>query len=360
MLVENHKTIGECLVMIGKSKKQPVDFQINNIELSARLTYIRGIAIIGVILIHTTAGNIQPHISDLNQVMSWRAFLALVLNQMGRFAVPVFLLLSGVGLTLSNKESAPYMGFIWSRIKKLLPAYLVWTFVYFLLGRQYNYYVFGKTLFGLSTHLYFIPLLLSLYMLYPVLRRLAKSLWGLGSVLCLLIFSEVAFFITGMPLLRQWINPCNWAFYFVLGIWIVPYLGHLQKLLRWKHVIFYMLACLLTIAEALLWSGKVGLNSAASAQKPSVVLLTIGAFYLMMNISKRFKVIDLIAKHSFLIYLSHMAFLTVIAAIFRRLGISWLFASLGTIVVLLISLLFSILCQKMKAWFRGWSGEKFA
>jgi surface polysaccharide O-acyltransferase-like enzyme len=60
---------------------------------------LRGLSILAVLLIHTTTRTLEA--SNFNIVgFSWTLFL----NQIARFAVPLFFLISGLVLEISYKE----------------------------------------------------------------------------------------------------------------------------------------------------------------------------------------------------------------------------------------------------------------
>lgn len=65
---------------------------------------IRGLAILLVIVIHATS-------SQFNSVTSTYSYLNLFLNQISRFAVPIFLISSGFGLTLKKEYEMPTLHF---------------------------------------------------------------------------------------------------------------------------------------------------------------------------------------------------------------------------------------------------------
>lgn len=85
--------------------------------------YLRGLAILAVMTIHVTAPTAVEDVTS-----------AIILNQTARFGVPVFIFLSGWGLTVSNSypRADSYFDFLKKRLSKLLPAYLVWNLVYLL------------------------------------------------------------------------------------------------------------------------------------------------------------------------------------------------------------------------------------
>ena len=136
---------------------------------------LRGMAILGVVIGHISAETLYAEIT----------LLGLFFNQLIRFAVPVFIFLSGMGLSLSRKPIQGYLHFLWYRLRKLLPLYSLWSIIYLLvddvngpslaLGRIGGALISG----GAAYHLYFIPLILQFYMAFPLLAPYLRRTTGL-------------------------------------------------------------------------------------------------------------------------------------------------------------------------------------
>src|SRR5699024_6789641 len=112
---------------------------------------------------------------------------SIILNQVARFGVPVIIFLSGWGLTVSKnyQRADNYFDFLKKRLVKLLPAYLFWNIVYLFLRFfiQDESLSIREMIVGLLRgtnypHLYFVPLIVSFYLVYPLLLRLGKTDWG--------------------------------------------------------------------------------------------------------------------------------------------------------------------------------------
>lgn len=79
---------------------------------------LRGLAILSVVIIHISAQPINAGVTGPMEVFY------VILNQVTRFAVPAFLLLSGMGLTISGSGEDSYFRFLKKRLSKILPLYL--------------------------------------------------------------------------------------------------------------------------------------------------------------------------------------------------------------------------------------------
>ena len=93
-------------------------------------------------------------------------------NQAARFGVPVFFLLSGIGLGLS-KRPLKLPGFWLHRLRKTAIPYVLWSLFYFLVNNRRQLPAMGllpalgtlgKMLLtgGAASHLWFLPVLLQL------------------------------------------------------------------------------------------------------------------------------------------------------------------------------------------------------
>ena len=143
-----------------------------------QLDFVRVVLMLGVITIHVCSTYIfvesRLSIGNLN--------LAFYLNQASRFSVPGFILLSGLSLNLSKRKE-PWRKFYTGRVKKILIPYLLWYTIYFLwyvitndgAGLSAGWFVKGVFTGATAPHLYFIVIILQLYLFYPLLRRLNRT-----------------------------------------------------------------------------------------------------------------------------------------------------------------------------------------
>jgi len=137
------------------------------------LDYMRAVAMLGVIGIHTGAFSVSN--PDVNV-----HFFGLV-DILTRFSVPIFFFISAFGMFLNYDfaKSYDYLSFLKRRISTVLVPYLAWSFIY--ITHQYLVDANLPTLtlpelgnilfFGLgSFHLYFLVILWWFYILMPVWR----------------------------------------------------------------------------------------------------------------------------------------------------------------------------------------------
>lgn len=133
---------------------------------------LRVIAILAVILVHVSTKTLDVGHFDLIKDP-----LALFLNQVSRFAVPLFFLISGFVLELNNKDGLSYSTFFKKRASRILVPYIFWSTFYYYIGwgfdisKLFNTHFLTDLLTGkASYHLYFIPTLILFYLAFPFLH----------------------------------------------------------------------------------------------------------------------------------------------------------------------------------------------
>lgn len=195
------------------------------------LDLARVVSMLAVIMIHVSAAYINADSGFTVLGMN----LAFVLNQLTRFAVPLFVLLSGVSLGFSNSADAHPLTFYRKRALKIGVPYVLWFFVYYLynlnhgssftgVGRLFRALLLGQG----APHLYFIIIMLQGYLLYPLLRKWTKKAPGTAVLLSFLVsYGIQELFVlkrNGLDLIPDFIKPYlwllfpTWAVYFVLGM----------------------------------------------------------------------------------------------------------------------------------------------
>jgi peptidoglycan/LPS O-acetylase OafA/YrhL len=138
------------------------------------LVFIRAFAILAVLTIHVTM------YSNMRKIDSPLYFTNYFINEFAHFAVPIFILVSGISLTISYSEKLYLKGYFIKRVTTLIPAYFFITFVYLYLFAPdtltLSVYL-DRLIHGVgTTHLYFIPLIIKLYLVFPILLWLSKKL----------------------------------------------------------------------------------------------------------------------------------------------------------------------------------------
>jgi len=197
---------------------------------------LRGLAIIAVLLIHIFA-----FLKGAYTTSPYPLFF-IGLDQLSRFCVPLFIMLSGYGLAKKYEhESIDGVRYLKSRFKKLIPLYLLWSLVSFVVFMFVPEWQFAnqpeslvlQLIFGQADYqLYFLPVIFQFYLLFPFILTLIKR-WPVATLLTAMLV-QFAFYtlISGwwpsLPLPKflstdqtQYMFFVTWLGYFVLGMWLV-------------------------------------------------------------------------------------------------------------------------------------------
>lgn len=132
---------------------------------------LRVVAILAVLLIHTTTRTLEASHYNLN------AFpLSIFLNQIARFAVPMFFMISGFVLELNYDGNTSFWQYLKKRFSRIFIPYLFWSGVYYLfVYKVHSTGFFQDILTGNASYqLYFIPSLLIFYLIFPLLHKIYK------------------------------------------------------------------------------------------------------------------------------------------------------------------------------------------
>jgi surface polysaccharide O-acyltransferase-like enzyme len=297
------------------------------------LSFARASAMLAVVMIHVSSTYIFCQGRQLHGMNP-----AYLLNQMSRFAVPLFVLISGTSLTLSAASDGP-LRFYRKRAGKIGVPYLFWFLIYDFCGH-------GLTLAGLrdaprflralllgqgTPHLYFIPLIFQLYLLYPLLKKWVEakpwaSLIAAAAVTCVVqkffLFAKFGFdYIPSVIRPYLWLLFPTWVFYFVLGMTLTR-----ERLSALRNFAASNAAALLagTLIFAFLYAEESHAINFLDALKPSMMIYTmlalVSAFSLWSLIGAGKLVLtatDFFARHSMTIYFEHVLVLRFL----RRFGI---------------------------------------
>ena len=134
------------------------------------IQYLRAFAIIAVLIIHTSDYAVSLDVSVLSIV-------TLFFNYISRFAVPLFVFLSGLVLSLKYNTAMPVKPFYIKRIKSILPQYLFFSLLYLIIPislqegsltiPSISKIFYSILLANSSGHLWFIPMIIQFYIIYP-------------------------------------------------------------------------------------------------------------------------------------------------------------------------------------------------
>jgi len=158
-----------------------------------RFLYLNGIATLCVVLFHATGMGFvsmidwaQRYGSYPGEQIGTAAYYGLrFVEQFVVFAIPAFLIVSGyfIGFATGKSQKTVSWKIVFSRIGYLVVPYLVWSAVIltlrYLEGRTYSPgHLLLMILIGNTNEvMYYVPLLVQLYLISPILIRWAKTNW---------------------------------------------------------------------------------------------------------------------------------------------------------------------------------------
>lgn len=280
---------------------------------------IRALAIVAVIVLHVSATILYrstPYSTTYNANF--------ILNQFSRFCVPAFIIISGMGLTISYKEGCGYFKFIIRRFLKIVPQYIVWCLLYiiiitkdFNIHTDLNNIVYGNVFY----HFYFVPLIIEFYIIFPFIYKFMEKKWWL-----LLSFLMTSFFIVYTYYFKivtpdQWFwnkkNLFYWIFYFSLGGYMGKNLDNIsQKLKEIRPIVCVMfLLSIFTLLYSFITGNQYGksIDYITTFQRPSVIFYS--TFFVIFIFSFEWKkglfmkIVRYISNTSYDIYLSQAGIL---------------------------------------------------
>lgn len=289
------------------------------------LDLLRVFAIFAVVLLHCI-DSIVVMLPWFN-TSSWR--IAIVLNEITRTGVPLFLMISGY-LMLSDSRSADFSFFYKKRLPRLLIPLAVWCVIYYIFnglrGDPMSVRGFIDMLInnGTSYHMWFVYTLFSIYLITPFLKKLTAVI-TLRQLFILIVI------ITFPTTLRPLVNTVAPIYIFLfnplaegyLGYFLLGYLlgkADLSRIMRILIIAGGALGCALGIFGNITLSSPEGLNLFFNGGYTlNHYLFAAGLFVLARTLDQRFDVpkalrtvMAKLSDSSFGIYWLHVLALTLV------------------------------------------------
>lgn len=329
----------------------------------------RGIATLAVMTIHISAVTLIDLCGDGNVPV-----ISLLLNLGARFAVPTFILLSGMGLELSYKPEVGYWAYMKHRMSKIAPVYILWSVIYslfyddnsgtFMIKHSLK---FRNIVFDLFTgngcyHLYFIPLIVLLYLMFPLIRNTIKSWPGfiISSLVSagLIILDNYVKLPEACEFVFDYRDPLRWMVYFSIGVWLAKNYTKIvfkTRLLK-SAVVGAFFLCILWMTAVVYPIAKTAndVDSAIEMATPILLIYSILFIVCVWNIRWNNPVLrgflGKISKYSYGIYLSHAMFLSLCIAAYHKSNVQvyeLLFYILVMCIVLPLSYVLSLVINNL-------------
>jgi len=287
------------------------------------LDMLKIISCVAVVMIHVTAdGFNKMNIHSL----SWS--VTTILNILVRFAVPVFVMVSGA--LFLNPDKKLDVKKLWKKnILNLVIVYIVWTLIYAV----YAVYNRGQDVSIINIlksavmksyyHLWFIPMLIGIYACIPLLKPIVNS--GKKTVeYFLIIFCIFGIIPSTIKLFefpyysyvrailnRIQVPMLGYICYFVLGHYLHTYdlSNKVKKIIYTSAIVSIVVSIIVTITYS--WHTGKAILTLANNFSITTFIMSIAAFVLMKNLfeNKKLKcekVIIHLSNISLGIYLIHV------------------------------------------------------
>lgn len=293
------------------------------------IDYLRVLAVFAVVTTHATAN----FYNRFNQIPMDDWWLANILNGLSRFAVPMFVMISGfliLGKEIGIKE------FHIKRGLRLFPALVFWSVFFVIFDFVLNDRTISASVYKLTVgfagsgrtyyHLWYLSMFVCLMLFAPFINNyiLGKKPSMQEFIYLLLICAFFFFLNQGSHSAKELLNAnISW---FKTFIWFVPYLisgyciGHFYERIKLTNKVATLSLILMLLAGITLnyFSATYGIVSDWFVLPNSGILnfvITALIFYLFVNNKARFKdnkLVSSIATASFGIYLVHPVFLSLL------------------------------------------------
>ena len=331
-------------------------------EYVHEIDYLRGVSIIGVLLIHVVSeiiwtGRGTP--ANANYAMFW--------NQWSRFCVPIFIFMSGLLLTYRYElRGFQYYRYVKRRWVDLFVPYMFWTLLSILNLHKWGYINPGwirDVVFtgrGYYFQLYFIPLIFQFHLLSPIWLYLSSNrrirAFALLAVIfnvCYLGYYELIFLkiLPESSFSRMIFTNIQgrfpaWIGYFALGCLVGKNLGAFREWVKrqswWSLGAFYAISLGL-----LFWDyhysvlvTKDLMNPGENFMRPVVFLYSVAAiplFWKMASVHQA-RLLRSIGDLSFGIYFVHLTIRNLTKEVAESLLYSnWIGGTLAFVLVLALS-----------------------
>lgn len=269
--------------------------------MNQQITYIRSLACIMVVLVHSTALFYIDSISEFDNI------IAEYINQLSRIGTPLFCVITGFLFSKYYFNGLDLKRFIKSRFDKIIIPYFFWSFFYVILTYFFAKnifpenliysFIFGETFY----HLYFISVIIQFCFVFPILCTLSKK----NDFLILILFLVFNLFSLNFILendyylfsTRSFLG--NWIFYFFFGIFFLKYFNFHIGI---KFSIFILLIIFSLICCEIYFSN----NIFTSTRLLNLIYVPV-VFTLFYNILKKIKflILEKIGVFSMGIYFIH-------------------------------------------------------
>ena len=305
-------------------------YEVVKVNRKASLDVTRFVAVIAVVLIHTSASYM-----NLYQPNSFAGIFTNIFNTISRIGVPLFVMISGC-LMLNERKEITFKEIFNKYIRNIIILYLVWSLLYSLgyqiilpafNGEEINFRGFLFGIFRAHYHLWYLPMIAGLYLITPILRCFVKKensktvLYFIVLSFIFNFFSPLIEFLAGYSNLFQYINQfidglyldffCGYVGYYLIG-WYVINIG-IKKGYRIVLYIAGFASLIFTIIMVQIFTSQAWLFQ--TPLNAFILLISVMIFDLINNYykgnDKSNNVFKKLSNLAFGVYVVHVAILSI-------------------------------------------------
>ena len=289
---------------------------------------MRTISILAVILIHTTTRTIEATHNNLTG-FPWTLFL----NQISRFAVPLFFIISGFVLELNYNYHNSYLSFFKKRVSTILVPYVFWSLIYYYFVYTQNtdslYWVFFTG--NASYQLYFIPTVAIFYLTFPFLHKVHKLITSVLIMVPLAIWQISLLYHDYFIKQFRFQDPIRITilnfFVFIFGMYAARNIDKILEFVKkWKY--FFLLTTI-AMGVYVFFEGKIDYQSTGnylafySQWRPSVLIYSLSLFaFLLYFFSKPHRQLAIFEHISRLSYPAFFIHVIVLEQTWKYIGLT--------------------------------------
>jgi len=288
---------------------------------------LRTFTILAVLLIHTTTRTLEVAKFDLVNFP-----FTIFLNQIARFAVPLFFIISGFVLETNYGQQSGYFNFIKKRFSKIFIPYIFWSGIYYFFVYSQNHENFFQVILkgNASYQLYFIPTLCIFYLMFPFIHKMYKVVSNKFFLLFILLTQTWLLYRDYFVKEFKFADPIHIAilayFLFIIGIIAARNKEAINSFVhKWKYLLLIVTfgTGIYVFNEGLTRFLSTGnYLSYYSQWRPSTLIYTllIGLifFYLFEKNRLQFSLVEKLSRLSFLVFLIHVIILETIWSLFGK------------------------------------------
>lgn len=270
------------------------------------IDFLRFISAAFVVLLHSTA-------IYMYEKFNTNSFLYInILNGLTRWTVPIFVMISGAFML---KKNIPISDLFKKYIFHIFSLLFLWNIIYYFIKFGLNMPIrLGQIIYPNWYHLCFLYMLLSIYILIPILKVLANSkqliyllvLWGIFDITT----NTIQYWHPSDTIKNfYFIRSIDYIGYFILGYYL--YTQHTLNKIWGKIILWlgFLGICISIILTAWYTRKENNLNLAFYDNLTIFVLLPSIAIFMMaknLKVNTRFiKTVTVLSQYSLGIYLIH-------------------------------------------------------